>query len=164
MIKCPSWYLGKGNAWTLAEVLMIKCSSWHLGKGNTWTLAEAFLLYFYWKCWLSYSYLVQYEHTMLLELIKKGHAEPEKKIGSGIRTFQVRKHPTWKSRCFFLVREDGFVDDFSFRKCVDCILPLPENMKLHNKNNNGNKKFRGHHRGSQARGRGGRGRQGGSRT
>ncbi|KAK3027432.1 hypothetical protein RJ639_042072 [Escallonia herrerae] len=70
----------------------------------------------------------KYEHMMLLELLKKGHAEPEKKIGNGVHAFQVRFHPEWKSRCFFLVREDGSVDDFSFRKCVHKILPLPENM------------------------------------
>ncbi|KAJ9560066.1 hypothetical protein OSB04_005226 [Centaurea solstitialis] len=52
----------------------------------------------------------------------------EKKMGAGINAFQVRFHPQWKSRCFFLVREDESADDFSFRKCVDHILPLPENM------------------------------------
>lgn len=67
---------------------------------------------------------------MLLELLKNGHTEPDTKIGGGIRVFQVRKHPMWKSRCFFLVREGESVDDFSFRKCVDHILPLPEEMQV----------------------------------
>ncbi|KAJ0786149.1 putative protein DCL [Helianthus annuus] len=74
--------------------------------------------------------LLQYEHTMLLDLLKKGHLEAEKKMGTGINAFQVRYHPQWKSRCFFLVRVDGSADDFSFRKCVDHILPLPENMAV----------------------------------
>ncbi|WZZ85083.1 hypothetical protein YC2023_113662 [Brassica napus] len=43
----------------------------------------------------------------------------------------------WKSRCFFLVREDDSADDFSYRKCVDHILPLPENMKTPGYNGNG---------------------------
>ena len=60
--------------------------------------------------------LLQYEHLVLLELLKKGQAEPNKKIGEGIQAFQVRYHPMWKSRCFFLVRVDGTSDDFSFRK------------------------------------------------
>ncbi|KAL2935189.1 hypothetical protein RDABS01_018307, partial [Bienertia sinuspersici] len=64
------------------------------------------------------------------ELIKKGHPEPEKKIGSGIRAFEIRQHPEWKSRCFFVIRDDDSFEDFSFRKCVDHILPLPENMKI----------------------------------
>ncbi|KAM0035639.1 putative protein DCL [Helianthus debilis subsp. tardiflorus] len=72
----------------------------------------------------------KYEHTMLLDLLKKGHLEAEKKMGTGINAFQVRYHPQWKSRCFFLVRVDGSADDFSFRKCVDHILPLPENMAV----------------------------------
>ena len=67
---------------------------------------------------------------MLVDLLKKGHLEPEKKIGEGIHAFQVRYHPQFKSRCFFLIREDESVDDFSFRKCVDHILPLPENMQV----------------------------------
>ncbi|XP_060169826.1 protein EMBRYO DEFECTIVE 514-like [Lycium barbarum] len=74
--------------------------------------------------------LNKYEHIVLLDLLKKGHLEPERKIGTGIRAFQIRFHPQFKSRCFFVIREDGSVDDFSFRKCVDHILPLPENMQV----------------------------------
>lgn len=96
---------------------------------------------------------------MLLELLKKGHHEPETKIKSGVRAFQIRKHPEYKSRCFFILREDGTVDDFSFRKCVDHILPLPQNMKArhgggHHRGGGGGG-YKGHHGG---RGGGGRGR------
>ncbi|KAA8540969.1 hypothetical protein F0562_024893 [Nyssa sinensis] len=72
----------------------------------------------------------KYEYLVLLDLLKKGHMEPEEKIGKGIHAFQVRFHPQFKSRCFFLLRDDESVDDFSFRKCVDHILPLPEDMKV----------------------------------
>ncbi|KAH9606273.1 hypothetical protein KSS87_014941 [Heliosperma pusillum] len=72
----------------------------------------------------------KYEYMVLLDLIKKGHPEPDKKIGSGITAFEIQYHPTWESRCFFVVRGDKSVEDFSFRKCVDQILPLPENMKI----------------------------------
>uniref|UniRef100_A0A1D1YKQ1 Protein DCL, chloroplastic n=1 Tax=Anthurium amnicola TaxID=1678845 RepID=A0A1D1YKQ1_9ARAE len=99
----------------------------------------------------------KYEHMVLLELIKKGHPEPDKKTGDGIDGFQVRYHPLWKSRCFFLVRVDGSSDDFSFRKCVDRILPLPDNMKAQDgKRSGGNQKGGGHGSGGR-RGRGGRG-------
>ncbi|TKY73377.1 DCL protein [Spatholobus suberectus] len=109
--------------------------------------------------WPQYLNVNKYEHLMLLELLKNGHAEPNKKIGGGVRAFQVRKHPTFKSRCFFLVREDDSVDDFSFRKCVDHILPLPEEMHL---KSDANKALGGggggkHHGGKGGRGRGGRG-------
>ena len=67
---------------------------------------------------------------VLLDLLNKGHPEPEKMIGTGIAAFQVREHPRWRSRCYFIVRTDGSVDDFSFRKCVNHILPLPENMRV----------------------------------
>ncbi|CAN4086336.1 unnamed protein product [Withania somnifera] len=73
--------------------------------------------------------LNKYEHIMLLDLLKKGHSEPERKIGAGVCAFQIRFHPHFKSRCFFVVREDDSVDDFSFRKCVDQIQPLPANMQ-----------------------------------
>ncbi|XP_052176871.1 protein EMBRYO DEFECTIVE 514-like isoform X2 [Diospyros lotus] len=86
----------------------------------------------------------KYEHMMLLELLKKGHPEPEKKIGCGILAFQVRYHPQYRSRCFFLVRNDESVDDFSFRKCVDRIDPLPENMQI---KSGGGKRGRGGGRG-----------------
>ncbi|CAH9140255.1 unnamed protein product [Cuscuta epithymum] len=81
--------------------------------------------------------LNKYEEIVLMELLKKGHAEPEKKIGSGVDGFQVRYHPVFKSRCFFILREDGSTDDFSFRKCVDNILPLPENMATKSKGEHG---------------------------
>ncbi|WJX38087.1 hypothetical protein P8452_25783 [Trifolium repens] len=107
----------------------------------------------------------KYEHTMLLELLRNGHSEPDKKIGVGICAFQVRDHPRYNSRCYFLIREDDSVDDFSFRKCVDHISPLPEGMQLKPEVNKrlgggGGKHHGGRGRGGRGggRGRGGRGR------
>lgn len=95
---------------------------------------------------------------MMLELLKKGHLEAERKIGKGIRSFQVRFHPKYRSRCYFLIREDDSVDDFSFRKCVDHILPLPEDMQV---KHDVNKALRGKGGGrGRGRGRGGHGRGG----
>ncbi|RLN16482.1 hypothetical protein C2845_PM02G35190 [Panicum miliaceum] len=98
----------------------------------------------------------KYEQMVLEDLLRKGHAEPAKKIGAGIEAFEIRNHPVWQSRCFFVRRVDGSADDFSFRKCVDNILPLPEDMKIGN-----GKKSGGHHKGGGG-GRGG-GRGGGGR-
>lgn len=98
--------------------------------------------------------LNKYEHMILLDLLKKGHSESERKIGSGVRAFQIRFHPQYKSRCFFLVREDDTVDDFSFRKCVDQIQLLPANMQTKHHANGGGRGG-GYGRG---RGRGGRSR------
>ncbi|XP_006649525.1 protein EMBRYO DEFECTIVE 514 [Oryza brachyantha] len=97
----------------------------------------------------------KYEHMVLEDLLKKGHAESDRKIGPGVEAFEIRNHPVWQSRCFFVRRVDGSSDDFSFRKCVDNILPLPEDMKIGGKSNG---KKAGGYRGG---GRGGGGRGGG---
>ncbi|XP_047316792.1 protein EMBRYO DEFECTIVE 514-like [Impatiens glandulifera] len=102
----------------------------------------------------------KYEYLLLLDLLKKGHLEPEKKIGNGVRAFQVRFHPEYKSRCFFIVKDNGSADDFSFRKCVDHISPLPDNLKVKSEVSRG---FGGRFGGGGG-GRGGRfGRGGGGR-
>ncbi|KAF7139625.1 hypothetical protein RHSIM_Rhsim07G0194700 [Rhododendron simsii] len=86
-------------------------------------------------------------------LVKLGDQVQFGKIGEGILAFQVRYHPQWKSCCFFLVRNVETVD-FSFRKCVDHILPLPENMQI---KSDVNKALGGGDRGHRGRGGGGRG-------
>uniref|UniRef100_A0ACD5WRD7 Uncharacterized protein n=1 Tax=Avena sativa TaxID=4498 RepID=A0ACD5WRD7_AVESA len=103
----------------------------------------------------------KYEQMVLEDLVKKGHAEPSKKIGTGIQAFEIRNHPVWQSRCFFVRRVDGSADDFSFRKCVDNILPLPEDLKI-GKKSNGKGGGGGHYKGGGGRG-GGRGGGGGGR-
>lgn len=67
----------------------------------------------------------KFEHMVLVELLLQDHLEPEKKIGCGIQAFQLRFRPMWKTQCIFLIWDDEFVDDFSFWKCTDNILPLP---------------------------------------
>lgn len=132
----------------------------NLGHKSFGSSSEMFhYFYNFLHAWPQYLNINKYEHLMLLELLKNGHAEPDKKIGGGVRAFQVRKHPTFKSRCFFLIREDDSVDDFSFRKCVDHILPLPEEMHLKSdakKALGGGGEHHGHG-GKGGRGRGGRG-------
>jgi Protein of unknown function (DUF3223) len=101
-------------------------------------------------------FISQYEHMVLIDLIKKGHSEPERKIGKGVEAFEVRFHPVYKSRCFFVRRIDGSSDDFSFRKCVDAIMPLPDDLKIKPHGS----RFRG---GRGGGGRGGRCGRGGRR-
>lgn len=106
----------------------------------------------------------KYEHMVLLDLLIKGHHESDKKVGPGVETFQVRVHPMWESRCYCLIRKDDTVDDFSYRKCVDSLLPLPENMKVSGKpnfasnNRRNNKQSKQGHQGGWGGGRGGGGR------
>ncbi|KAK6249973.1 hypothetical protein QQP08_011482 [Theobroma cacao] len=135
----------------------------HLGPKEFGSSMEMFDYFYnllhYWPTQLN---LNKYEHMVLLDLLKKGHLEPGKKIGSGIRAFQIRNHPMWKSKCFFVIRDDETIDDFSFRKCVDHILPLPEEMKIKLDANralaSGGWKGRGGKGGGRGRGRGGKSR------
>ncbi|OVA00087.1 Protein of unknown function DUF3223 [Macleaya cordata] len=133
----------------------------NLGPKNFSSSVEMFDYFFkflhYWPPNLDVN---KYEYLVLLDLLKKGHAESDKKVGGGVKAFQVRYHPMWKSRCFFLIREDESVDDFSFRKCVDHILPLPENMKV---KADANKALGGRGGGGRGGGHGGRGGGGGGR-
>ncbi|XVF50121.1 hypothetical protein PTKIN_Ptkin04bG0069800 [Pterospermum kingtungense] len=109
--------------------------------------------------WPSHCNLNKYENMVLLDLLKKGHREPDKKIGGGIKAFQIRNHPTWKNKCFFVIRDDETIDDFSFRKCVDQILPLPEEMKIKPDANRalGGGGWKGHGEKGGGQGRGGKG-------
>ncbi|KAK7411413.1 hypothetical protein VNO78_02846 [Psophocarpus tetragonolobus] len=136
----------------------------NLGHKSFGSSSEMFhYFYNFLHAWPQYLNVNKYEHLMLLELLKNGHSEPDKKIGGGVRAFQVRKHPTFKSRCFFLIREDDSVDDFSFRKCVDHILPLPDEMHLKSDANKALGGGGGKHHGGGKGGRGGRGGRGGGR-
>lgn len=46
------------------------------------------------------------------------HSKAEEKL-KGMTGFTVGFHPTYnKTRCFFVIKEDGTKDDFSFHKCV----------------------------------------------
>lgn len=93
--------------------------------------AESMFNYFmnFLRDWSNNLDVNKYEHMVLLDLLKKGHSDADRKIGKGVRSFQIRHHPKYKSRCYFLFRVDGSSDDFSFKKCVGNILPLPENLK-----------------------------------
>ncbi|XWS60540.1 hypothetical protein CRYUN_Cryun07bG0044400 [Craigia yunnanensis] len=119
------------------------------------------------RYWPTQFNINKYEHMVLLELLKKGHLQPDRKIGGGIKAFQIRNHPMWKNKCFFVVRDDETIDDFSFRKCVDHILPLPEEMKIKPEANRtlGSGDWKGHGGkgggGGGGRGRGGKGSGGG---
>ncbi|KAI3925704.1 hypothetical protein MKX01_003263 [Papaver californicum] len=46
------------------------------------------------------------------------HPRGNEKLGSGLREIKVGYHPKYNSRCFNVVRTDGTVEDFSYRKCV----------------------------------------------
>ncbi|KAL9225638.1 hypothetical protein vseg_001539 [Gypsophila vaccaria] len=60
------------------------------------------------------------EHeTTILERLLPFHPEFEKKIGCGIDYITIGYHPQFEeSRCLFIVRKDGELEDFSYWKCI----------------------------------------------
>ena len=67
--------------------------------------------------------LNEYELTMVLDLLRKGHAKAEEKTHGGVKFISVGVHSEWKSRCFMVHHEDGSKIDFSYRKYVPCLAP-----------------------------------------
>ncbi|XP_076922438.1 protein DCL, chloroplastic-like [Bidens hawaiensis] len=60
------------------------------------------------------------EHeSTILERLLPYHPESQKKIGCGISYITVGYHPDFESsRCLFIVRKDGEMEDFSYWKCI----------------------------------------------
>ncbi|KAF7828324.1 DNA-directed RNA polymerase IV subunit 1 isoform X1 [Senna tora] len=61
------------------------------------------------------------------------HPRSNEKVGTGAKDINVGQHPEHKdTRCFFVVRDDGTVEDFSYRKCIlgalDMIAPARANQ------------------------------------
>lgn len=55
----------------------------------------------------------------VIERLLPYHPESEKKIGSGIDYIAVGLHPEFEnSRCLFIARKDGQLEDFSYWKCI----------------------------------------------
>ncbi|XP_027361635.1 DNA-directed RNA polymerase IV subunit 1 [Abrus precatorius] len=72
--------------------------------------------------------------TMLKVL--RFHPCKNEKFGTGARDIKVGWHPKHKdSRCFHIVRTDGTVEDFSYRKCILGALEIvdPEKSKIQKK-------------------------------
>ncbi|KAI4376450.1 hypothetical protein MLD38_014211 [Melastoma candidum] len=60
----------------------------------------------------------EHEKTIIEKLLPY-HPEAGKKIGCGIDYITVGYHPDFKSsRCLFVVRKDGEMEDFSYWKCI----------------------------------------------
>ncbi|XP_012574546.1 DNA-directed RNA polymerase IV subunit 1 isoform X2 [Cicer arietinum] len=73
-----------------------------------------------------------------LTIMKVLHFHPRRneKLGSGPQHIKVGWHPKFTdSRCFFIIRTDGTVEDFSYRKCILGALDVvdPEKSKIQKK-------------------------------
>ena len=68
--------------------------------------------------------LNDYERKVVVGLLRRGHEDAEKKIGeSGIKSIQVKWHLEHDSKCYYVVRNDRTISDFSYRKCVEGCFP-----------------------------------------
>ena len=68
--------------------------------------------------------LNDYERMVVEAMLKQGHESAEKKIGeSGIKSIQVNWHLEHDSKCYYVVRNDGSISDFLYRKCVEGCFP-----------------------------------------
>lgn len=60
----------------------------------------------------------EHEKTIVEKLLPF-HPESQKKIGCGIDYITIGYHPNFdRSRCMFIVRQDGELVDFSYWKCI----------------------------------------------
>ncbi|GLT80582.1 hypothetical protein SLA2020_520150 [Shorea laevis] len=63
--------------------------------------------------------LIAEDEKIIVDRLLPYHPQFEKKIGCGIDYITVGYHPDFEdSRCLFIVREDGELVDFSYRKCI----------------------------------------------
>ncbi|KAI9076919.1 hypothetical protein K1719_041081 [Acacia pycnantha] len=53
------------------------------------------------------------------------HPKCVEKVGDGVTDIKVGRHPIYRdTRCFFVVRKDGTLEDFSYRKCIHHALEI----------------------------------------
>jgi uncharacterized membrane protein YgcG len=104
--------------------------------------------------------LNDYEFHNVMELIRNGHPEAERKLANKVAAIQIRDVMTsgLPSSCFHLLRENGDTEDVSYRKCVANLFEeMKEQLMSANK-----QRQAGNGGGSRSGGgRGGRGRGGG---
>ncbi|MFS7972801.1 hypothetical protein Hanom_Chr09g00849121 [Helianthus anomalus] len=59
------------------------------------------------------------DEKMVVQKLLAFHPHSEDKIGCGIDSIMVDRHPQFRnSRCLFVVRTDGVWIDFSYQKCI----------------------------------------------
>ncbi|PWA38697.1 Copper amine oxidase, N2/N3-terminal [Artemisia annua] len=63
--------------------------------------------------------LTQTDEKTVVEKLLAYHPHSEDKIGCGLDSIMVDRHPQFRnSRCLFVVRKDGVWIDFSYQKCI----------------------------------------------
>ena len=65
----------------------------------------------------------EYERAVVEQCLVQGHEDSASKFGAGLKAFQIRNHPEHGTRCFMILRVDGTMEDFSYRKCCARLFP-----------------------------------------
>lgn len=55
--------------------------------------------------------------AVLLEVLKR-HPENSEKLGSGFQQFEVHRATEFGTKCFWIKRTDGSLEDFSYFSCI----------------------------------------------
>ena len=100
----------------------------------------------------------------MVELIRLGHPEAERKLAGKVTAVQIRDLfiAGKGSSCFHLIRAEGPVEDVSYRKCIANLFPEMKELIANQSGQQAQQRAGGRGRRSHnARGRGGR--QGGRR-
>jgi hypothetical protein len=58
-----------------------------------------------------------FDYPFMLDLLQR-HPDAAQKIGCGASAIYVAETPPYRTRCFFLIREDGSETDFSYLECI----------------------------------------------
>ncbi|GJM99703.1 hypothetical protein PR202_ga16828 [Eleusine coracana subsp. coracana] len=68
-------------------------------------------------------FLSPVDQKVVVEKLLSHHPRSEEKIGCGVDAIMVAKHPNYRnSSCLFVLRTNGDLEDFSYRKCLRAYL------------------------------------------
>eukprot|EP00216_Chloropicon_sp_CCMP2111_P001093 CAMPEP_0198236826 /NCGR_PEP_ID=MMETSP1446-20131203/2718_1 /TAXON_ID=1461542 ORGANISM="Unidentified sp, Strain CCMP2111" /NCGR_SAMPLE_ID=MMETSP1446 /ASSEMBLY_ACC=CAM_ASM_001112 /LENGTH=243 /DNA_ID=CAMNT_0043918771 /DNA_START=259 /DNA_END=987 /DNA_ORIENTATION=+ len=75
----------------------------------------------------------EYEHAIVEDLIRKGHEDPSRKFGCGIKRFFVKFNKEFENYCVALERTDGTFDDLGVSGCLRKLCPDLKLVKVPDK-------------------------------
>ncbi|KAK7317076.1 hypothetical protein RJT34_01003 [Clitoria ternatea] len=127
--KCGSEFRNKNGGYALKESRQWKSILRNFVTVNDiqkLTSASRFILNKY-----SIDELLNERDKLTMLKVLRFHPHKDEKLGSGPQDIKVGWHPIYNdSRCFFIVRNDGTVEDFSYRKCILSALEVVDPAKL----------------------------------
>ena len=87
-------------------------------KGNVLDVPKDPLLYRFHEINLVYGQTIKEQDSEFLSDGLKRHPQASEKIGCGVRRFYRDRAPKFGTPCFWIERNDGSTEKFSFQNCV----------------------------------------------